>query len=160
MSNKRNFIELLQDLCYIYHDYVKKYDNCKIDVTINNNMIKMILFKDGVWMDEFGLVFGPKERNSYIYISMILMKNLFGTKIIYSKENMFYNEDINVMINVVDEDLFNRMFDMLEFYRDIDFYDKIDKGRRIRNKINRDRMGKLLGERIEITKKLLKVRDK
>ena len=88
------------------------------------------------------------------------MKNLFGSKMIYSKDNIFYIDDSDIKINVLDEHLFNRMFDLLSIYRCVDFYDRVDHGRKIRNKINRDRTAKLLDERINITKTLLKVRDK
>ena len=159
-NKKKDFIQLLEDLCFIYRDYVKKNDNSRIEVNINDNMIKMELFKDNTLMEEFGLAFNHKEKNSYMYISIVLMKNLFGSKMIYSKDNIFYSDDINVRINVLDEDLFNRMFDILSIYRSVDFYDRIDQGRKIRNKINKDRTAKLLDERINITKTLLKVREK
>ena len=159
-EKKKDFILLLEDLCYIYRDYVKKNNNSRLDVNINNNMIKIELFDNKELVDEFGLTFNQKERNNYMYISIVLMKNLFGSKIIYSKDNVFYNDDINIKINVLDEDLFNRMFDVLSIYRDVDFYDRIDSGRKIRNKINRDRTSKFLDERVNITKSLLKVREK
>ena len=159
-NKKKDFIQLLEDLCYIYRDYVKKNNGSRVDVNINDNQIKMKLFKENELMDEFGLAFNHKEKNSYMYISFVLMKNLFGSKMIYSKDNMFYSDDINIRINVLDEDLFNRMFDVINIYKDINFYERIDNGRKIRNKINRNRTAKFLDERINITKSLLKVRKK
>ena len=159
-EKKKDFIKLLEDLCYIYRDYVKKNDNSRLDVIINNNMINIKLFKDDTLMDRFGLAFNHKERNSYMYISVILMKNLFGSRLIYNRDNLLYSDSINVKFDVIDQDVLDRMFSVMSIYRDVNFYDRIDQGRKIRNKINRDRTAKLLDERINITKALLKVRDK
>ena len=159
-NKKKDFIHLLEDLCFIYRDYIKKNNDSRIGVSISDNQIKMELYKDNELMDKFGLAFNQKEKNCYMYISFVLMKNLFGSKMIYSKDNVYYSDDINIRFNVLDEDLFIRMFEILDIYRTVDFYERIDNGRKIRNKINRDRTAKLLDERINITKKLLKVREK
>lgn len=159
-NKKKDFIQLLEDLCFIYRDYLNRYNDSRVDVNINDNMIKIELFKGNELMDEFGLSFTQKEKSSYMYISFVLMKNLFGSKMIYSKNNMFYNDKDNIRVNVLDNDLFDRMFDMLNIYRTIDFYERIDNGRRVRNKINKDKTIKFMDERINITKHLLKVREK
>ena len=159
-EKKKDFIKLLEDLCFIYRDYVKKHDNSSLYVIINSNMVKMELYEDRELIDEFGLAFNHKEKNSYMYISIILMKNLFGSKIIYNRDNLLYSDGIDIKFDVMDQDVLDRMFSVMSIYRDVDFYDRIDYGRKIRNKINRDRTAKLLDERINITKRLLKVRDK
>ena len=159
-ENKKNFIKSLEELCYIYRDYVKSHTNSRLEVNIDNNMINMMLFKDDVSVDRFGLAFNHKEKKSYMYISIVLMKNLFGSRLIYGKDNLLYSDDINVLFEVNDQNVLDRMFSVMSIYRDIDFYDRIDDGRKIRNKINRDRTAKFLDERIKITKRLLKVKEK
>ena len=86
---KKDFIKELERLCNIYLDYINEFDNSRLDVYINNFMIKMQLLNNDIIMDEFGLAFNHKEKNSYMYISIILMKNLFGSKIIYNRDNLF-----------------------------------------------------------------------
>lgn len=157
-KKKKDFLMLLDDLCCIYKDYISKNDNSMIEVYINDNIIKMHLINDGRKVDEFGLAFNHKEKNSYIYISIVLMKMLFGSKIIYSKDNVFFDDvdKLSLKMIVDDEDVFSRMVDVINIYRDIDFYDRIDNGRRIRNKINRNRSASYMSDRVSITKKLLK----
>ena len=55
----------------------------------------MKLINNDITMDEFGLAFNQKEKDSYTYISIILLKILFNGNIIYSKNNMFLNDPDN-----------------------------------------------------------------
>ena len=154
-EKRQDFIKSLDKLCGIYSDYLKEYKDSMLDVLIEDNMIKMYLYRNKEIVDEFGLVFNYKEKDSYIYISIVIMKMLFGGKTIYAKDNVFYKnmDGSGFKIIVNDSDLYDRMFGIVPIYRDIDFYDKIDNGRRVRNKINRNRNGNNLDERIELTKK-------
>lgn len=159
MNKRDDFVKLLGDLCYIYKDYVINNDG-KLDVIIENNMIKMYLYNKQELLDEFGLVFSNKEKDKYYYVSLVLMKELYGGKIVYNKDNVFYEEidgsGFRIVVN--DRDLFDRMFMMMGIYRNIDFYEKIDVNRKVRNKVNRDCKKIKLNERVNITKKLVRTR--
>ena len=159
-NKKKDFIELLEDLCFIYDDYIKKNNGSKLEVLIQSNMISMQLYKDNGVIDQFGLAFSHKERDCYMYISVVLMKILFGSSVIHNKDNIFFNDIDKPYLSLIvnDEDVLNRMFMMAAIHRDIDFYDKLDRGQRIRNKVNRNRTAGLLDERVNITKALLRVR--
>lgn len=158
IEKRKDFIKELNSLCNIYSDYISEHKDSRLDVVIGNNMIKVNLYKNEDIIDEFGLVFNHKEMREYNYISIVIMKMLFGNKIVYSRDNMFFNDinNMNMKIIVNDMDLYDRMFGIVSIYRDIDFYEKIDNGRRVRNKVNRNRNGNNLFERVELTKKLLK----
>lgn len=156
IEKRKDFMNGLDKLCNIYSDYIKEHKDSRLDVVIGNNMIKMNLYKNEDIIDEFGLLFLHKEMREYNYISIVIMKMLFGNKLVYSRDNLFFNDKGNLLIEVNDMDLYDRMFDMVSIYRDIDFYEKIDNGRRVRNKVNRNRNGNNLFERVELTKKLLK----
>ena len=161
MIDKRNdFLRLLSDLCYVYKDYVRDNDGSKLDVVIDKNMIKMYLYNDKETIDEFGLTFNEKEKDKFYYISIALMKILYSRRIVYSRDNIFYEniDGTGFKIIVNDQELFDRMFSLVSIHRDIDFYDKIDNKYRIRNKINRDIKKINLDERVNISKKLLKTR--
>ena len=158
IEKRKDFIKELNRLCNIYSDYISEHKDSRLDVVIGNNIIKMYLCKNEDIIDEFGLLFLHKEMREYNYISIVIMKMLFGNKIVYSRDNMFFNDinNMNIKIIVNDMDLYDRMFGIVPIYRDIDFYEKIDNGRRVRNKVNRNRNGNNLFERVELTKKLLK----
>ena len=161
MIDKRNdFLRLLSDLCYTYKDYVRDNDGSKLDVVIDKNMIKMYLYNDKETIDEFGLTFNEKEKDKYYYISIALMKILYSRRIVYSRDNIFYEniDGTGFKIIVNNQELFDRMFSLVSIHRDIDFYDKIDNKGRVRNKINRDIKKINLNERVNISKKLLKTR--
>ena len=161
MINKRNdFIRLLNDLCNVYKDYVRDNDGSKLDVVIDTNMIKMYLYNSRDMIDEFGLTFKEGEKDKYYYISIALMKILYSRRIVYSRDNIFYEniDGTGFKIIVNDQELFDRMFSLVSIHRDIDFYDKIDNKGRVRNKINRDINKINLNERVNISKKLLKTR--
>lgn len=155
---KKDFFKELERLCNIYLDYINDFDNSKLNIYINNNIIKMKLINNDITMDEFGLAFNQKEKDSYTYISIILLKILFNGNIIYSKNNMFLNDPDNPTINIYvnDEDLFDKMFGLIGLYREHDFKDRIDNRRKVRNKVNRMRNANNLKERVDLTKKLLK----
>lgn len=161
MIDKRNdFVKLLNDLCNIYKDYIRDNDGSKLDVVIDKNIIKIYLYNNKEMIDEFGLTFNEKEKDKYYYISIVLMKILYSRRIVYSRDNIFY-EDINgtgFKIIVNDQELFDRMFSVVSIHRDMDFYDKIDNNGRVRNKINRDVKKINLDDRINMSKKLLKTR--
>lgn len=161
MIDKRNdFVKLLNDLCNIYIDYIRDNDGSKLDVVIDKNIIKIYLYNNKEMIDEFGLTFNEKEKDKYYYISIVLMKILYSRRIVYSRDNIFY-EDINgtgFKIIVNDQELFDRMFSVVSIHRDMDFYDKIDNNGRVRNKINRDVKKINLDDRINMSKKLLKTR--
>ena len=161
MINKRNdFIRLLNDLCNVYKDYVRDNDGSKLDVVIDTNMIKMYLYNSRDMIDEFGLTFNEGEKDKYYYISIALMKILYSRRMVYCRDNIFYEniDGTGFKIIVNDQELFDRMFSLVSIHRDIDFYDKIDNKHRVRNKINRDIKKINLNERINISKKLLKTR--
>ena len=161
MINKRNdFIRLLNDLCNVYKDYVRDNDGSKLDVVIDKNMIKMYLYNSKEMIDEFGLTFNEKEKDKYYYISIALMKILYSRRMVYCRDNIFYEniDGTGFKIIVNDQELFDRMFSLVSIHRDIDFYDKIDNKGRVRNKINRDINKINLNERVNISKKLLKTR--
>lgn len=161
-EKKKDFLMLLDDLCYIYKDYVSKNTNSRIEVYVNDDMIKMYLINDKEIVDEFGLAFNHKEKSSYIYISIALMKMLFDNKIIYNKKDSFFDDIDKASLKMVvsDEDVYSRMISVISIYRDMDFYDKIDNGRRLRNKINRNRSASYMNDRVNITRKLLKTRGR
>ena len=161
-EKRKDFLMLLEDLCYIYEDYAKKNNNGKINVFINNNMIKIYLLSDMGIVDEFGLTFNVSERDKYQYISIALMKILFGSSVIYSEDNIIYNDEDKPYIKmyVSDEDILRRMINTISFYREIDFYDRIGEGKRTRNRINRTRNVNNLYERVELTRALIKKRDR
>ena len=161
MINKRNdFIRLLNDLCNVYKDYVRDNDGSKLDVVIDTNMIKMYLYNSRDMIDEFGLTFNEGEKDKYYYISIALMKILYSRRMVYCRDNIFYEniDGTGFKIIVNDQELFDRMFSLVSIHRDIDFYDKIDNKGRVRNKINRDINKINLNERVNISKKLLKTR--
>ena len=160
IDKKNDFVKLFSDLCYVYKDYIRDNDGTKLEVVIDNNMIKMYLYNNMEVIDEFGLIFNEKEKDKYYYMSIILMKILYSCGIIYSKDNIFYEnvDGTGFKIIVNDLELFDRMYGVVSIYRDIDFYEKIDNGRRVRNKINRDIKKINLDERVNISKKLLRTR--
>lgn len=161
-EKKKDFLMLLEDLCYIYEDYAKKNNAGKINVFINNNMIKIYLLSDMEIVDEFGLDFNVSEKDKYQYISIALMKILFGSSVIYSENDIIYNDEDKPYIKmyVADEDVLRRMINTISFYREMDFYDRIGEGKRTRNKINRTRNVNNLRERVELTSILIKKREK
>lgn len=161
-EKKKDFLMLLEDLCYIYEDYAKKNNDGKINVFINNNMIKIYLLSDMEIVDEFGLAFNASEKDKYQYISIALMKILFGSSVIYSENDIIYNDEDKPYIKmyVADEDVLRRMINTISFYREMDFYDRISEGKRTRNKINRTRNVNNLRERVELTSILIKKREK
>lgn len=161
-EKKKDFIMLLEDLCYIYEDYVKKNNNGKINVFINSNMIKIYLLSDRGIVDEFGLAFNDSEKDKYQYISIALMKILFGSSVIYNKDDIIYNDKDKPYLKmyVTDEDILRRMINTISFYREMDFYDRIGGGKRTRNKINQTRNVNNLSERIKLTRALINKRIK
>ena len=111
MIDKRNdFVRLLSDLCYIYKDYVRDNDGIKLDVVIDKNIIKMYLYNNKEIIDEFGLIFNEKEKDKYYYISISLMKILYSRMIVYSRDNIFYEnmDGTGFRIIVNDQELFDR----------------------------------------------------
>lgn len=162
-EKKKDFLRLLEDLCYIYEDYIDEGTFRKLKVCIDSNTIKMYLINDSkIIIDNFGLAFNQKEKDSHMYISVALIKILFGSRIIYNKDNVFFDDIDNPSLEIIvsDKDILNRIISVLGIYRDIDFYDKIDNGRKVRNKINRNRSANLMDDRVNITRRLLKIRSK
>ena len=157
---RNDFLRLLSDLCYVYKDYVRDNDGSKLDVVIDTNMIKMYLYNSRDMIDEFGLTFNEGEKDKYYYISIALMKILYSRRMVYCRDNIFYEniDGTGFKIIVNDQELFDRMFSLVSIHRDIDFYDKIDNKGRVRNKINRDIKKINLDERVNISKKLLRTR--
>ena len=160
IDKKKDFVRLISDLCYLYKDYVRDNDGSRLDVIIDNNMIKMYLYNSMEMIDEFGLTFSEKEKDKYCYVSIAIMKILYSMSIVYSRDNIFYEnmDGSGFKIIVNDLELFDRMFSVVSIHRDIDFYEKIDSKGRVRNKINRDVKKINLNERVNISKKLLKIR--
>jgi len=160
IDKKNDFVKLLSDLCYVYKDYVRDNDGCKLDVVIDRNMIKMYLYNSREMIDEFGLTFSEREMDKYYYVSIVLMKVLYSRGIVYCRDNIFYEniDGTGFKIVVNDQGLFDRMFSVVSIHRDMDFYEKIDNMGRVRNKINRDIKKINLNERVNISKKLLKTR--
>ena len=160
IDKKNDFVRLLSDLCYVYKDYVRDNDGSKLEVVIDKNMIKIYLYNNKEMIDEFGLTFNEREKDKYYYVSIALMKILYSRGIVYSRDNIFYEnmDGTGFKIIVYDKDLFDRMFSVVSIHRDIDFYDKIDNNGRVRNKINRDSKKIKLDERVNISKKLLRTR--
>ena len=161
IDKKNDFVRLLSDLCYIYKDYVRDNDGVRLEVLIEKNMIKMYLYNSMEMIDEFGLTFSEKEKDKYYYVSIVIMKILYSRGIVYSRDNIFYEniDGTGFKIIVNDLELFDRMFSVVNIHRDIDFYEKIDNGRRVRNKVNRDIKRTKLDERVNISKKLLRTRE-
>ena len=160
MVKRNDFVKLLSDLCYIYKDYVRDNDGSKLDIVIDANMIKIYLYNNMEMIDEFGLIFSEKEKDKYYYISIVIMKILYSRGIVYSRDNIFYEniDGTGFKIIVNDSEAFDRMFSIVGIHRDIDFYEKIDSKNRVRNKINRDIKKINLDERVNISKKLLRTR--
>jgi len=160
IDKKNDFVKLLSDLCYVYKDYVRDNDGSKLDVVIDKNMIKMYLYNDKETIDEFGLTFNEKEKDKYYYVCIVLMKILYSRGIVYSRDNIFYEniDGTGFKIIVNDSEVFDRMFSIVGIHRDIDFYEKIDNRNRVRNKINRNVKKINLDERVNISKKLLRTR--
>ena len=160
IDKKNDFVRLLSDLCYIYKDYVRDNDGSKLEVVIDKNIIKIYLYNSREMIDEFGLTFSEKEKDKYYYICIVLMKILYSRRIIYSRNNIFYEnmDGTGFKIIVNDQEAFDRMFSVVGIYREMDFYDRIDNNHRIRNKINRDVKKINLDERVNISKKLLRTR--
>lgn len=159
---KKDYIRLLDDLCYLYKDYVSKHEESRIEVHINNSMIKMYLIDRLGVADHFGLCFTPRERQSYIYISLQLMRFLFGNRIIYNKDIFFFDDMERPSLKMVVDDasVMEQLLFGLSIYRDIDFEKRIDKGRKVRRRVNHNRTARLLQERIVLSKRLLENRDR
>lgn len=160
-EKKKDFIMLLEDLCDIYCEYANR-NNWQIDVYIDKNIINILLHNNVEIMDKFGLAFRVDEKDKYQYISMALMKIFFGSSIIYNKGKVIYNEEDKpyVKMYVEDNDMLIRMINTFSFFRDIDYLDRIGSGVRARNKINRTRSINNMKDRVEITKPILKKREK
>ena len=156
MKKRKYFTNELERLCALYSDYINEHKDSRLNVLIGDNMIKIHLYRNNNEVDEFSLGFNHKEKDCYNYVSIVIMKMLFCDKIIYSKNNTFFNRNGNLLFEVYDEDLFNLMFSVVPLYREFDFYDKVDRNRRVRNKINRNRNGSNLGERVDFSRELLK----
>lgn len=151
MNKKKKFLFELENLCNIYNDYLDEHDNSKLDVYISNGIIKINLISKNSIIDEFELTFEEHEEEIYRYISMFLFKVLFNSMVIYSKDNMFFDNIDNKKRNIIlyDDKLVNE-FGI--YYRD----EYLDNNMKIRNKINRNNNGNNMNQRVELTKKLLK----
>ena len=151
MNKKKKFLFELESLCNIYNDYLDEHDNSKLDVYISNGIIKINLINEDAIVDEFELTFEDNEEDIYRYISMFIFKVLFTGKIIYSKDNMFFDDIDNKKRNITlyDDLLVN---EFLIYCKD----EYLDNNMKIRNKINRNNNGNNMNQRVELTKKLLK----
>ena len=151
MNKKKKFLTELERLCNIYNDYIDEHDNSRLDVYISNDIIKINLINHDAIVDEFELTFEDNEEDIYRYISMFLFNVLFNSRIIYSKDNMFFDDIDNKKRNITlyDDKLVNE-FGI--YYRD----EYLDNNMKIRNKINRNNNGNNMNQRVELTKKLLK----
>lgn len=151
MNKKKKFLTELEKLCNIYNDYIDEHDNSRLDVYISNGIIKINLISKDAIVDEFELTFEDKEEDIYRYISMFLFNALFNSRIIYSKDNMFFDDIDNKKRNITlyDDLLVN---EFLIYYKD----EYLDNNMKIRNKINRNNNGNNMNQRVELTKKLLK----
>ena len=151
MNKKKKFLFELESLCNIYNDYLDEHDNSKLDVYISNGIIKINLINEDVIVDEFELTFENKEEDIYRYISMFLFRLIFDSRMVYSKDNMFFDNIDNKKRNIIlyDDKLVNE-FGI--YYRD----EYLDNNMKIRNKINRNNNGNNMNQRVELTKKLLK----
>ena len=151
MNKKKKFLFELESLCNIYNDYLDEHDNSKLDVYISNGIIKINLISKNSIIDEFELTFEEHEEEIYRYISMFLFKVLFNSMVIYSKDNMFFDNIDNKKRNIIlyDDKLVNE-FGI--YYRD----EYLDNNMKIRNKINRNNNRNNMNQRVELTKKLLK----
>ena len=154
MKNKRKkFINLLDDLCNIYKEYIKEHDNANLEIVVEDYMIDMRLYDNNQLVDQFGLTFKQKEREEYIYICICLMEIFFNRKVVYNKDNIFYKSmdcrELQIIVN--DEDLLNKMF----FYKSFSSI-RADKNRRINNRINKADYVNSLDNRINISKKLVR----
>ena len=158
-EKRKDFINLLDDLCNIYKEYIRSNNNSNLEVIIQDNMINMYLYDDNELIDTFGLSFNNKEYDKYRYVSIVLMKLLFGSNVIYSKDNIFLSDKDKFRIVVNNEDIFNSMFNMACIHRDNNFYKIIDNNGRIRNKINKNKDISIMDERVEISRNLVKSRS-
>ena len=151
MNKKKKFLTELEKLCNIYNDYIDEHDNSRLDVYISNGIIKINLISKDAIVDEFELTFEDKEEDIYRYISMFLFNVLFNSRIIYSKDNMFFDDIDNKKRNITlyDDLLVN---EFLIYCKD----EYLDNNMKIRNKINRNNNGNNMNQRVELTKKLLK----
>ena len=151
MNKKKKFLTELEKLCNIYNDYIDEHDNSRLDVYISNGIIKINLISKDAIVDEFELTFEDNEEDIYRYISMFLFKALFNSRIIYSKDNMFFDDIDNKKRNITlyDDLLVNEFLICCK-----DEY--LDNNMKIRNKINRNNNGNNMNQRVELTKKLLK----
>ena len=151
MNKKKKFLTELEKLCNIYNDYIDEHDNSRLDVYISNGIIKINLISKDAIVDEFELTFEDNEEDIYRYISMFLFNVLFNSRIIYSKDNMFFDDIDNKKRNITlyDDLLVN---EFLIYCKD----EYLDNNMKIRNKINRNNNGNNMNHRVELTKKLLK----
>lgn len=156
MRNKnRDFIDLLYDLCDLYKEYVKKNDG-KLDVIIQPDMIKMYLYKNNDLKDEFGLSFDKKEKDIYTYISVCLIRVLFGKMIIYSRNNTFLDslDSPRIEVAVYDFELSDKMFNLMTLYNDKTSRDN----KRLRSKVNKVGDSDLFEQRLKLTRSLIENR--
>ena len=151
MNKKKKFLTELERLCNIYNDYIDEHDNSRLDVYISNDIIKINLINHDAIVDEFELTFEDNEEDIYRYISMFLFNVLFNSRIIYSKDNMFFDDIDNKKRNITlyDDKLVN---EFLIYSKD----EYLNNNIKIRNIINRFSNGNNMNHRVELTKKLLK----
>ena len=151
MNKKKKFLTELERLCNIYNDYIDEHDNSRLDVYISNDIIKINLINHDAIVDEFELTFEDNEEDIYRYISMFLFNVLFNSRIIYSKDNMFFDDIDNKKRNITlyDDKLVN---EFLIYSKD----EYLNNNIKIRNIINRVSNGNNMNHRVELTKKLLK----
>ena len=84
----------LNDLCSVYEMYIWNRNNCKLDVLIQDNSIAMYLYDNGEVIDEFVINYlsVKREIKLYRYMSIRLLLRLLGNVIMYSDNNIIFND--------------------------------------------------------------------
>ena len=152
-KEKKDFINLLQDLCEMYEHYISLNEGSKLRVIISNNSINMNLYKHDI-VDTFELTFDDREKDICIYLGVLIMKFLFKKSIMFNEDNLFYNMDKPYLEIVVDDDLIlDKIFNVLVLGKEINLYNSV-------NAVNKKTNIKRLEERINLSRKVLRLDDK
>ena len=157
-----NVVGSLEDLYYLYEDYIWKNKDSNLDVLIQDNTISFYMYKNREVIDELILSFDNKERSIYEYVSIRLLVILFGNVYIYNKDNLIYNNKHKSYLKLIvnDDDILNNMIKLIDMQDDIVISDSLDMKIDVKNSFFRKRYSndfiKQLDNRIDFSKKLLR----
>jgi len=155
-------ISSLENLYYLYENYIWKNNDTNLEVLVQDNTISFYMYKCGEVIDEIILSFDNKERTIYEYICIRLLVILFGNVYIYNKGNLIYNNKHKSYLKLVvnDDIILSNMIKLINMQNDMVISDNLNMKLDIKKSFFRRRYSdnfiKQLDDRIDFSKKLLR----